>query len=91
MKIRLTKRFATFLDGIDLTRASAGELLDLSARDAALLILEGWATPAEADGVVAPERGVTVPQAAENASDEPRHSRRRARNAHRPRGGGASD
>lgn len=43
MKVRLTKKLAECLNGIDLSSANAGEVLDLDERQAALLILEGWA------------------------------------------------
>jgi hypothetical protein len=45
MKVRLTKKFAEELDGIDLSGVGVGDLLQLSRRDALLLIREGWATP----------------------------------------------
>lgn len=43
VRVRLTRKFAQIINGIDLSRAKAGEELDLSARDAQLLIAEGWA------------------------------------------------
>ena len=43
MKVRLIRKFADLIDGIDLSRAKAGEVLDVSAHDANLLIAEGWA------------------------------------------------
>ena len=47
MKIRLTKRFAQMINGVDLTRVRAGDVLDLSPRDAGILLAEGWALPVE--------------------------------------------
>jgi hypothetical protein len=44
-KVRLTKKFATFLDGIDLSRVEAGDDVELSEHEAHLLIAEGWARP----------------------------------------------
>jgi hypothetical protein len=44
-KVRLTRKFAQIIDGIDLSRARAGEDIELSPRDAQLLIAEGWALP----------------------------------------------
>jgi hypothetical protein len=44
-KVRLTRKFAEIINGIDLSRARAGEELELSARDAQMLIAEGWAAP----------------------------------------------
>jgi len=43
MKVRLIRKFADLIDGIDLSGAKAGEVLDLPAHDANLLIAEGWA------------------------------------------------
>jgi hypothetical protein len=39
------RKFAQVINGIDLSGAKAGEELDLSARDAQVLIAEGWAAP----------------------------------------------
>jgi len=43
MKIRLTRKFADLINGIDLSKAHEGETLDLSEREAYLLLAEGWA------------------------------------------------
>lgn len=43
MKVRLTRKFADLINGVDLSRAHTGETLDLSEREAALLMAEGWA------------------------------------------------
>jgi hypothetical protein len=43
MKIRLTRKFADLINGIDLSKAHTGETLDLSPRDAEMLLAEGWA------------------------------------------------
>lgn len=43
MKVRLTRKFADLINGIDLSKARAGETLDLSAHDANMLMAEGWA------------------------------------------------
>ena len=44
VRIRLTRKFANFIDGIDLSRRKAGDLLDLSEREAKVLLAEGWAS-----------------------------------------------
>jgi hypothetical protein len=76
MRIRLTKRFAKFIDGIDLSAAAAGDVLDLSPREAALLIREGWAASIEdVDG-----RGGSVPPAPHEAKKTPRRSRKSTAN-----------
>lgn len=45
-KVHLTKKFAAFLNGIDLSRVEAGDDIELPERQALLLIAEGWALPA---------------------------------------------
>jgi len=45
MKVRLTRKFAELIDGIDLSRAKQGDTLELSPHDALMLIAEGWAAP----------------------------------------------
>jgi hypothetical protein len=45
MRVRLTRRLAERIDDIDLSRHRVGDLIDLSPRDAAMLIAEGWAVP----------------------------------------------
>jgi hypothetical protein len=45
MKLRLTRKFAEFINGIDLSRARTGDLIEFSDRDAAVLMAEGWAVP----------------------------------------------
>ena len=47
MRVRLIKKLAECLDGVDLTRRHVGDALNLPAREAQLLIAEQWATPAE--------------------------------------------
>ena len=44
IRVRLTRKFAQILNGIDLSRTNAGEILELSSFEAELLIAEGWAS-----------------------------------------------
>ena len=46
-KVRLTRKFANMINGIDLTAVRAGDELELSFREAEMLIAEGWAAPVE--------------------------------------------
>jgi len=46
--IRLTRKFALCLNGLDLSGIKVGDIVSLPERDALMLILEGWAEPAEA-------------------------------------------
>ena len=43
MRIRLTRKLADCLDGVDVSHYSAGDVLDLPTREAHLLVAEGWA------------------------------------------------
>ena len=52
MKVRLTKKLADQLDGVDVSHRQEGDLLDLSAHDAAMLVEERWAIPERREGVV---------------------------------------
>ena len=45
MKVRLTHKFATVIDGIDLSAFQQGDEIDLSPREAEMLVAEGWAAP----------------------------------------------
>ena len=41
--VRLTRKYAEVIDGVDLSDAHVGDRLDLSPHDAEVLIAEGWA------------------------------------------------
>lgn len=43
MRVRLTRKLAEVIDGVDLSGHTVGETFDLPRRDAHLLIAEGWA------------------------------------------------
>jgi hypothetical protein len=45
MKVHLTRKYATRIDGIDLSGHEIGDVLDLPAEQAHLLIAEDWAHP----------------------------------------------
>lgn len=46
MLIRLTRKLADCLDGVDVSHYSVGDVLDLPGREAYMLVAEGWAEPA---------------------------------------------
>lgn len=48
VRIRLTRKFATRLNGIDLSEIKVGDIVFLPEPHAVMLILEGWAEPADA-------------------------------------------
>lgn len=43
IRIRLTRKFAQLLNGVDVSRWRVGDIIDLPRRDAELLLAEGWA------------------------------------------------
>lgn len=43
MRVRLTRKLAAELDGIDLSLHHVGDTIDLPTREARTLIAEGWA------------------------------------------------
>ena len=45
MKVRLTRKHAERIDGIDLTNQQVGDVIDMPEPQARLLVLEEWATP----------------------------------------------
>jgi len=53
--VRLTRKLAARLDGIDLSNRQVGDVLRLSLHDAQLLIAEAWAEPVSEDKVVHPK------------------------------------
>jgi hypothetical protein len=45
VRVRLTRKLSETIDGVDLSGAREGDTLELSPRDALILIAEGWASP----------------------------------------------
>ena len=50
MLIRLTLKLADTLDGIDVSHVRQGDLVEMSALDAELMIAEGWAKRVAGNG-----------------------------------------
>ena len=71
--VRLIRKFADILDGVDLQTAKVGDRLELSRRDADVLIAEGWAERAEEKRVrLLPGRTVAA-----DSSRRPRKKRKK--------------
>jgi hypothetical protein len=73
MWIRLTRKLAAFLDGIDVSDRRVGDVFDLPTLDAHLLIAEGWAeryVPRGADGGLDPRRPSARDIASIDASEQ---------------------
>jgi hypothetical protein len=43
VRVWLTKKYAEIIDDVDLTAAHIGDVIEVSRRDARMLIAEGWA------------------------------------------------
>jgi hypothetical protein len=48
LAVRLTRKLAEVIDGVNLTNAHVGDRLELPQHDAEMLIAEGWAERAQA-------------------------------------------
>ena len=64
MRVRLTRKLAECVDGVDLSAHRVGDVMDVSPTEARLLIAEQWAVPDESHA------------AAECADDEGTRGRR---------------
>jgi hypothetical protein len=51
MRVRLTKKFAEVLDGVDLKQWRVGDVFLVTRHEAELLLAEGWAEPVPDDAV----------------------------------------
>jgi len=72
-RVRLTRKFADLIDGIDLSRVKTGEVVDVSPTDACLLVAEGWAT---LDGPADETSRVTPPKARQHRRSPKTRGRR---------------
>jgi len=52
--VRLTRKLANTLDGVDVSRASVGDVLNVSDEQGVALIAEGWAETASGLGAEPP-------------------------------------
>ena len=50
MRVRVVRKLADWVDGIDLSHCSAGDLVDLAEPQAHIIIAEGWAVFARRAG-----------------------------------------
>lgn len=65
MYVRLTRKLAEMIDGIDLRQCEVGDVIELPEREGILLIAEGWAIHAHE------RRTTTAEQPVEQAADAP--------------------
>ena len=73
MRVRLTRKLANMVDGMDLSGHDVGDVFELPARDARILIAEGWAVADRS------ARSVSGPATVRRyaAHDRPSRSRKR--------------
>jgi hypothetical protein len=77
MRIRLTRKFAELIDGIDLSRRRVGDVIEIPVREARLLIAEGWAAPEDDSRAGRAVHGNRLP--ADTVADRPPRRRRQPR------------
>ena len=53
-RIRIIRKFANAINGIDLSRVNAGDVVDVPEWNAHMLVAEGWAEPVEAQSAHQP-------------------------------------
>ena len=70
VSVRLLRKYAEMIDGVNLQNATVGDRLDLSPRDANILMAEGWAVRADDERL-----GRLLPRAL--AADTSRRSRKK--------------
>ena len=59
MRIRLLRKFANTINGIDLASVSVGDIVELKQPQAVLLIREGWAEPLDEESSTTSDRHKT--------------------------------
>ena len=70
--VRLTRKYAEMIDGVDLTEANVGDELNLTPHEADVLVAEGWAERA-------PDRGRRASDVRSVAAEAPPPGRRHKR------------
>jgi hypothetical protein len=82
MRVRLVRKLAEAIDGVDISDYAVGDVIDLDAREARLLIAEEWAvpagTPAQRREIRQSSRRMEVADAADSAGRNPIDQLRRA-------------
>lgn len=59
MKVVLTRKLADYMDGVDVRNVAVGDVIEVAAPEAELLLAENWAIPDRRQGTSArrePER-----------------------------------
>jgi hypothetical protein len=56
VRVRLTRKLSQMINGIDLSKSHLGQELELTPREAEILIAEGWADPVASADDKSPRR-----------------------------------
>ena len=56
MRVRIVRKLANYVDGIDLSHYTTGQVVELPDRDARMVMAEEWATPARRDSDLSPDQ-----------------------------------
>lgn len=94
MRVRVIRKLADRVDGVDLSRCNEGDVIDLAEPEAYLIVAEHWAVPARrrSDSIpfAADRRALDVYQRLRDKRDqidqERRHEQRRAGDQPTPTG-----
>jgi hypothetical protein len=74
MRVRVTRKLADLINGIDLSSRHVGDIIELPGRDAEILIAEGWAKLIQSNSRGHARRGARA-----EAADRPLRRRRKLR------------
>jgi hypothetical protein len=81
VRVRVIRKLADSVDGVDLSRYREGDVVDLAERDARLIVAEEWAVPARrrADSIpfASDRRGSDVYQRLRDKHEQIEEERRR--------------
>jgi hypothetical protein len=83
MRVRLIMKLAETVNGLDLSHCHEGDIIELSAGQAAMLIREGWAEHVD-NAQTTTGHAVLPPSAAGVAEDRPSSKPRRRRQSSGP-------
>lgn len=78
LAVRLTRKYANMIDGVNLTGAHVGDRLELSPHDAEMLIAEGWAEYSPRRSTQAAERAHAADGSARPQSPRRKKTSRRS-------------
>jgi hypothetical protein len=56
VRVRLTRKLANSIDGIDLRKVKSGDVVDVSPDEARILIAEGWGRADDSEQKLAPKK-----------------------------------